>query len=371
MIFRAGFTGSQKLVTGSWSGDLRGTWDGLENAVRSAQTAGVVGYSTWGSDIGGYVARIADTATSSCAGRNSARSRPSSRSAGTARTRRPGSSARRRWTALRSSAILHYELFPYHYELARRASSTGLSILRPLGPPVPRGRARLARRVRASRRPRPSRRTADPRGLDRRRVPPAGTMGRSRLGCRARRTDVSATPHAPRRAAAVPSRGSGDPVQPPQPRRLAGTLAARTTCSDQGAAAGSSHPIRGEQPPARPPTTACSGPRGRRRGSDCGSHGRDPRCRSSCSGGGCRRKVDDRRAPVPRSTSAAALRSQRQGWLVDSPPFGGVVLKLAPRSGRAVVEIDYAGGVERTIGALATSTRQISEKKRVIVTPAR
>ncbi len=37
-----------------------GEWDGLENAIRSAQTAGIVGYSTWGSDVGGYQQRIAD-----------------------------------------------------------------------------------------------------------------------------------------------------------------------------------------------------------------------------------------------------------------------------------------------------------------------
>ncbi len=53
-------------------------------------------------------------------------------------------------------------------------------------------------------------------------------------------------------------------------------------------------------------------------------------------------KVDGR--TVARSASAAVLRSKRQGWLVHSAPFAGVVLKLAPRSGRAVVEVDYRKG---------------------------
>jgi hypothetical protein len=45
---------------------------------------------------------------------------------------------------------------------------------------------------------------------------------------------------------------------------------------------------------------------------------------------------------IPRSASARALRSMSQGWLVArGGSVSGVVLKLAPRGGRATVELSY------------------------------
>ena len=44
---------------------------------------------------------------------------------------------------------------------------------------------------------------------------------------------------------------------------------------------------------------------------------------------------------IPKSRSAAALRSQPQGWLVRPAPYAGIVLKLAPRAGRSRVSIEY------------------------------
>lgn len=50
---RAGYTGSQSLAA-FWSGDLPTSMWGLRDAIVAAQRAAVMGYSNWGSDIGGY-----------------------------------------------------------------------------------------------------------------------------------------------------------------------------------------------------------------------------------------------------------------------------------------------------------------------------
>ena len=42
-----------------WGGDQEMTAQGLQLAVRMAQTAGVAGFAVWGSDIGGYSGEIA------------------------------------------------------------------------------------------------------------------------------------------------------------------------------------------------------------------------------------------------------------------------------------------------------------------------
>ena len=130
-IFRGGYTGSQHLVTGAWGGDLRGSWDGLENAIRSAQTAGVVGYSTWGSDVGGYSSQEL-TADVFVRWTQLGAISPIFEVGGDGLNATPWNLGDGAMAGLKKAAILHYELFPYHYQLARTATSTGLSILRPL-----------------------------------------------------------------------------------------------------------------------------------------------------------------------------------------------------------------------------------------------
>jgi alpha-glucosidase (family GH31 glycosyl hydrolase) len=130
-IFRAGFTGSAQLVSGFWAGDQTGDVHGLRSAIRSAATAGLGGYSTWGSDIGGYLSESlrpdvfvrwsqlgAISPVFEVGGRG-----PQSRfwQFGPLTTAR-----------FRSSAVLHYELFPFLYGLVRQAHATGIPVLRPL-----------------------------------------------------------------------------------------------------------------------------------------------------------------------------------------------------------------------------------------------
>ncbi len=129
-LFRAGFTGSQHLMTGTWSGDLTGDWNGLEHAVRSAQTAGLVGFSTWGSDVGGYIG--SPSAEVFVRWSQLGAVSPVFEVGGSGLNQRPWRLGAVAMGGLRAAAILHYELFPYHYALARRAAATGVPILRPL-----------------------------------------------------------------------------------------------------------------------------------------------------------------------------------------------------------------------------------------------
>ena len=48
--------------------------------------------------------------------------------------------------------------------------------------------------------------------------------------------------------------------------------------------------------------------------------------------------VDGR--PLPRAADAGSLRAMREGWAFTSGPFGGAVLKLAPRHGAADIDIN-------------------------------
>ena len=339
----------RRLVTGTWSGDLRGTWDGLENAVRSAQTAGLVGYSTWGSDIGGYDSASLTRGRLRALGaarRGLARLRGRR---GRARTRRPGSSARAAMNGLRSAAILHYELFPYHYELARRASATGLSILRPLALQYPRTSGPGARGNELLVGPDLLAAPVTRPGIDRRRVPPGGTLGRSRHRATSERADVTLrTTDAARRAAALPSRGGGDPVQPPRRRTSGAHPGGSNDLFRTAAAAGSWRPMRAGQPSG---TSAEYGSIQRHddaaRGSDCGSPGRDRETQVVVLGR--RVPAHGRRSTAPGAQVdvGAALRARGQGWLVTSGAArrrrAEAGATAAPASGRRS-RLDYAGG---------------------------
>jgi alpha-D-xyloside xylohydrolase len=127
-IFRAASAGEQRFVHGIWAGDQPGDWIGLQRAVRLGQTAGVAGFSVWGSDVGGYssasltpdvFARWAQLGAVS----------PVLEVGGAGPQATPWVLGPQAMEALRRAATLHYELFPYFYRLLRR----GEPIIQPLG----------------------------------------------------------------------------------------------------------------------------------------------------------------------------------------------------------------------------------------------
>ena len=337
-LFRAGFTSAQHLETGSWSGDLPGSWGGLEQAVRSAQTAGLVGYSTWGSDVGGYnsgtlpadlFVRWAQLGAIS----------PVFEVGGVGDNATPWTIGQEAMDGLRSAALLHYELFPYHYQLARAATATGVPILRPLAFQYPEddgswqadheilvGPSLLAAPVVQAG-------TNAPVYL-----PPgewldlgAGTTvtGPSSL---VRPTTIDEMPLYLRTGAAIPyNLRSPDVWRSPwklndlfRPDRGGWLLAAGTT----GAAGNSAEygTIRATWAKGRLRIAV----RQARKGTQVLVAGvRAPRTV----------RIDGRL--VPRSRGAAALRTVRAGWLLKRGAPAGVLLKLTPRDGRATVELAY------------------------------
>ncbi len=337
-LFRAGSTGAQRLETGSWSGDLSGTWGGLQRAVRMAQTAGLVGYSTWGSDVGGYRSNSLTTDVFVRWTQLGAIS-PVFEVGGTGPNARPWLFGRRAMDALRSAATLHYELFPYEYQLSRVAAATGLPILRPPALSYPDdpgawsaegailvGRDLLAAPV------------TSPGTTANVTLPPGKWVDLSTgvvlVGPQSftRPTPMTELPLYLRAGAAIPYNlrspdvwsapwGRNDLFRPRRGGWLLATNGARAsgssaeygTITARGTAARSVITVTGALPETevlvldgRIPTTVT---------------------------------VDGK--ALPRSRTLSTLRRARRGWLVKPAPRRGIVLKLAPRQGRSVVVLDY------------------------------
>lgn len=120
-IFRAATVGSQSILPGMWGGDQEELWSGLQIAIVEAQTAGVSGFPTWGSDIGGYDA-AGRTPTAELFERwaEFGAISPVMEVGGQGANATPWVLGTRAMDVLRAAAVLHYELFPYLYGLLAR-----------------------------------------------------------------------------------------------------------------------------------------------------------------------------------------------------------------------------------------------------------
>ncbi len=127
-IFRAATAGSQAILPGMWAGDQPGVWVGLQRAIVEAQTAAMSGFSTWGSDIGGYSSAGLSAELFERWAQLGALS-PVMEVGGSGPNATPWVLGSAAMDDLRSSAILHYELYPYLYRLLQRREP----VLAPLG----------------------------------------------------------------------------------------------------------------------------------------------------------------------------------------------------------------------------------------------
>lgn len=120
-IFRAATVGSQSLLPGMWGGDQEELWSGLQMAIVEAQTAGVSGFPTWGSDVGGYdAAGQSPTAELFERWAEFGAISPVMEVGGQGANATPWVLGTGAMDALRAAAVLHYELFPYFYGLLAR-----------------------------------------------------------------------------------------------------------------------------------------------------------------------------------------------------------------------------------------------------------
>jgi alpha-D-xyloside xylohydrolase len=128
-IFRAGTVGSQAIIPGMWAGDQPQAYVGLQRAIVAGQTAGVSGFPTWGSDVGGYATPPEDDAELFVRWAQLGAISPVMEVGGGGPNATPWVLGPEAMNGLRDAAVLHYELFPYLYGLLR----AGQPVLRPLG----------------------------------------------------------------------------------------------------------------------------------------------------------------------------------------------------------------------------------------------
>ncbi len=138
-LVRAGVPGTASAAHGMWGSDTYSSFGGLRAELRYGISESLGGDFAWGSDTGGIDPEPPATASNAPTpalfdrwAQFSAVS-PVMEVGGAGLNGTPWEYPS--WTVadFRSSAILHYELFPYLYGLARQAARTGVPILRALG----------------------------------------------------------------------------------------------------------------------------------------------------------------------------------------------------------------------------------------------
>ena len=337
-IFRAGTLGSQARLPGIWLGDDSGTWDGLRQMIWSGLSASASGYPVWGSDIGGYTeygtpltpelfVRWAQFGAVS----------PVFEVGGLGTSSHFWDFGPETVDLFRQAAVLHYELVPYLYDLSRRASATGVPIVRPLGFEYPSdpgswssdleltiGSSLLAAPVVQ---PGSSARVYLPPGsawldlFSGRRVPGGVTLTRA--------TPLSEFPLYLRAGAAIPF-NLREPEVWSEPWALndlirngrSGWMVA------PGAAASSTSGVGG---------TITTRLRGKTLDIELARSPKQVQVLVLTSRLPESVAIDGR--PVAGPRTASVLRSERQGWAARPLPFGGVLLKLTPQTGAATARV--------------------------------
>lgn len=129
-LAQAAAPGSAATLPGFWAGDQAGTFAGLQQAIHDGLSAGVAGYPIWGSDTGGYGAT--ESAEVFVRWAQFSAVSPIFEVGGIGKNSTFWEYGTPTVNAFRDAAVLHYELFPYLYDLAGQAHATGVPIMRPL-----------------------------------------------------------------------------------------------------------------------------------------------------------------------------------------------------------------------------------------------
>ncbi|WP_370947621.1 glycoside hydrolase family 31 protein [Amycolatopsis sp. cg5] len=135
MLFRSGYPGMSTVLRGFWQADADMSFDGLRLTTRRAINSWGAGHPVQGSDTGGYRKVASDSPSPTLFTRWAQLSAvsPVFEVGGPGRNATPWVYDPATVDRFRKSTILHYELFPYLYEEAKRASRTGTPINRPMG----------------------------------------------------------------------------------------------------------------------------------------------------------------------------------------------------------------------------------------------
>ncbi|WP_433181873.1 glycoside hydrolase family 31 protein [Actinoallomurus sp. CA-150999] len=138
-LVRAGVPGTAQHTHGMWGSDVFETFAGLRTSVRYGTSESLTGHFAWGSDTGGIDPQSPADATNSPTpslftrwAQFSAVS-PVFEVGGAGLNATPWKYDADTVRRFRDAVVLHYELFPYLYGLARNAARTGVPILRAVG----------------------------------------------------------------------------------------------------------------------------------------------------------------------------------------------------------------------------------------------
>ena len=135
-MFRSAWTGTPTTGAGVWAGDQTPDFAGLQDAIHSLASLGASGFAIAGSDVGGYATQTGQlvlTPEVFARWTQLGAISPIFEVGGADRAATFWKLGAQATSIARNSVLLHYDLFPYLYSLARASSRTGSPILQPLG----------------------------------------------------------------------------------------------------------------------------------------------------------------------------------------------------------------------------------------------
>jgi alpha-D-xyloside xylohydrolase len=352
-LVRAGAPGTAQVAHGIWGSDSFQTFPALRTELRYGTSESLTGHFAWGSDTGGIDPQPPATAANSPTptlftrwAQFSAVS-PVMEVGGAGLNATPWVYDADTVRRFRDAAILHYELFPYLYGLAKQAARTGVPLMRPVGYDYPADQTAWAQDQEFMI------------GPDLLAAPVTADRAEAD-GAAGRPTPVSVYLPAGRWVDLY----SGQVVDGGQTITRQASLEEFPLYLRAGAAIGFSSRVLGAwgtnvltKPGLSgwlyaPGTGAAGGAKAisADQGSLTAATGTDGRIALRLRGAPAHAQVvvlaqrppaavvvDGR--PLPRATDADTLRAMDAGWTFTSGPFGGVVLKLAPRHGTADIHI--------------------------------
>ncbi len=144
ILTRSAFAGSQRYAAGTWSGDIRASWEVFRKQIPAGLNLSVCGIPYWNTDIGGWhpFSDVYNTANTDpgyqefyCRWFQFAAFTPMMRAHGTGSPREIYQFGERGYWAFdvqEKYINLRYSLLPYHYSTAWKTANEAYTFLRPL-----------------------------------------------------------------------------------------------------------------------------------------------------------------------------------------------------------------------------------------------
>lgn len=144
ILTRSAFAGSQRYAAGTWSGDIRASWEVFRNQIPAGLNLSVCGIPYWNTDIGGWhpFGNVYNTANTDpayqefyCRWFQFAAFTPMMRAHGTGSPREIymfGERGDWAFDVQEKYINLRYSLLPYHYSIAWKTAHEAYTFLRPL-----------------------------------------------------------------------------------------------------------------------------------------------------------------------------------------------------------------------------------------------